>query len=77
MVHGQKYALKKILNRYLPPEISNWSKNGFIAPVNDLIADMKNGTADFRNKDLIEKDRDGSYDLDKLFIRETLVESFK
>ena len=74
---GQKGVLKKILSDYLPTELLNPSKQGFVYPISKLIDDelKKNNYAysNYLNEDML-KLRIPKNNLDRFLLRRMLIE---
>ena len=77
---GQKYILRKILGRYLPENLIDRGKRGFVFPIQKLIKENKDSLDKLSKKDLtvnyIDSISNETPEINKLILRKLILENF-
>ena len=77
---GQKYVLRKILGRYLPENLIDRGKRGFVFPIQKLIKENKDSLDKLSKKDLtvnyIDSISNETPEINKLILRKLILENF-
>ena len=77
---GKKYILRKILSRYLPENLIDRGKRGFVFPIQKLVKENKDSLDKLSKKDLtvnyIDSISNETPEINKLILIKLILENF-